>query len=249
MTRYMCIGQGDTVKVRENLLDIEEEIQFLDWDEYWHENRYGRAYPWLTSEVERDPEVRKLNLGCGSIVFKEENGWTNVDYNPGPGILQHDLYERPWPLGDNSFDYIFMSNILEHICHLHWFSIMAELFRVSKDGTIWEIQGPDPDNYVQTLQAPSHTGLVGPWSFFEYIVRHGKGDLNIGRQADQWRLEPVDCEYSDSRPTKWTTFYAAWIGNVNDYHFRKYLGRRIGEAVSMIIGRPWNLRLVYKVVK
>jgi predicted SAM-dependent methyltransferase len=245
----MCIGQGETVKLSEDLISGKETFKFVDWDEFWLENRHGRASPWLSDENEKDPDYKKLNLGCGSLVFKKENGWTNLDYNPGPGILQHDIYERPWPFDDDSFDFIYMSNILEHICHLHWFSIMAELFRISKDGAHWEITGPDPDNWVQTLQAPSHTGLVGPWTFFEYIVRHGKGDLNINRQADQYRLEAVDCEYSESRPTKWTRFYGAYFGGVNDYHFRKYLGRRIGEAVSMILGRPWNLRLVYRVLK
>lgn len=226
-----------------------DDVKFLDWQEYWEINKYGRAEPFLPEGMEKDIMTKKLNLGCGSLVFDPENGWTNLDRNEGPGIVQHDIYDIPWPFPDNTFEYIFMSNILEHICHVHWFPLMNELFRVSKKGAIWEIQGPDPDNYVQTLQAPSHTGLVGPWTFFEYVMPKGHGDLNQSRSARKFQLVPLDCQYSKERPLKWKRFYAFYLGHINDYHFRKYLGRGLGEILSRILGNPWNLRLVYRVIK
>ena len=225
------------------------ETDFLNWAEYWKLNEYGRAAPWMNENMEADPCTKKLNLGCGSLVFERENGWVNMDHNAGPGIIEHDIYDVPWPFNTDTFDYIFMSNILEHICPLNWFDVMGELFRVSNPGAVWEIHGPDPANVVNTLQTPSHTGLVGPWSFHGYVHRERKGDLNLARMSENYRLTPIDGAYTSSRPTKWTRYHGAYIGRVNDHHFRKYLGRYLGEIVAKALGRPWTLRMVFRVTK
>lgn len=223
---------------------------FLDWGEWWFEyNKYGRAVPYLDSKRANDPGFRKLNLGCGSLAYNPENGWVNLDLNSGPGITVHNIYDMPWPFADGEFDYIHMSNILEHICQSRFWEFFDELNRVSKDGTIWEIHGPDPRNIVVTLQAPSHTTLVGPWTFQGFVNRVETGALDIGKKTEKFRLEPLDLVYHKNRPVKWHSWHGFYFWKLSDWHFRRYLGRRLADPILKIIGKPWTLRMTFRVRK
>ena len=57
--------------------------------------------------------MRKLNLGCG---FDKREGFVNADHFAAcdPDI-QLDIEQTPWQLQDNSFDYILMKHVLEHV--------------------------------------------------------------------------------------------------------------------------------------
>lgn len=227
-----------------------KETKFLDWAEFWDDvNAYGRAYPWLSRNLAECPDYPKLNLGCGSLVYNPDHGWSNMDIQPGPGIIQHNMYDFPWPFPDDTFEYVHMANILEHVCQNRWFDVMNELFRITRPDGHWEILGPDPANTEITLQAPSHSSLVGPWTFNGWINRVDQGALDIAYSTERNRLIPVDMEYSKDRPIRWTRWYGFHLGNLSDWHLRRYFGRRIGDVLARILGRPWTLRLVYRVVK
>lgn len=227
---------------------LDRHTVFVDWDEWWNRvNPYGRAQPWLPLEMERSPEFRKLNLGCGSLVYDPEHGWSNMDIQPGPGIVQHDIYDIPWPFEDGEFMYVHASNILEHVCQGRWFAVLAEMFRVTADGGYWEILGPDPSNVIATLQAPSHTSLVGPWTFQGWVNRCEFGALDIARDSEAHELVPVDCVYASNRPLRWTRWYGWHLGPLSDWHLRRYLGRRLGDFAARVLGHPWTLRLVFQV--
>ncbi|GBE20400.1 methyltransferase domain protein [archaeon BMS3Abin17] len=80
---------------------------------------------------------KKLNIGSGND-YKE--GFVNLDCNKN---LKADIYanlEKKWPFPDNSFDYIYASNIIEHFENIHF--ICDELHRVAKNGAIIEIIVP-----------------------------------------------------------------------------------------------------------
>ena len=56
--------------------------------------------------------MKILDLGCGENKVQGAIGLDNVDIN-GVDIL-HDLLRFPYPLNDNSFDIIYLRNVIEH---------------------------------------------------------------------------------------------------------------------------------------
>ena len=224
-------------------------IEWYDWKEWWFDKaRNGRMRPWLDPSLESKPSYRKANLGCGTIVFSPDRGWTNVDqFGDHDDVVECDLCEIPWPWNDNEFDYIFMSNILEHIPHHDnrydgefWFHIENELLRITKPNGIWEIHGPSPDNAVVELQRGGHCRLIGPVTFEHLVVCYHHGAMLLTKQHEKFRLRELDVH-------QW---YGFGNGNgLTDWHARNYLGRRLGDIVSRILGHPCQIRMVYQVVK
>ena len=96
-----------------------------------------------------------MNLGSGS---KRIENYLNVDkfdkFNPD---IVHDLETFPFPFEDNSVDKIILSHVLEHIGqHPDTFnSIMKELFRICKNGSILDITVPHP-RHDDFLSDPTH---------------------------------------------------------------------------------------------
>lgn len=103
----------------------------------------------------RDYVSKKLNLGCG---VEKLEGYLNVDIskhvNPDKVV---DLEKTPWPWKDNEFDHIVAKDILEHLGETSkkFLEIIKEMYRVSRNGAVWEIQTPHwrSDNY---LNDPTH---------------------------------------------------------------------------------------------
>ena len=57
--------------------------------------------------------MRKLNLGCG---FDKREGFINADnFAECAPDIHIDIEQTPWPLEDNSFDFILMKHVLEHV--------------------------------------------------------------------------------------------------------------------------------------
>ena len=229
-------------------------VEWYDWDSWYNGmDKYGRVLPWLDSEREQDPTFRKANLGSGTKVFRPDHGWVNVDQfcDPDHGIVQWDLCQFPYPFPDDHFDLLFMSNVLEHIPPRHpdvqgelWYSLIQELFRITKPGGYWEIHGPDPRNVVIELQRGGHCRLVGTITFEHLVVKYHHGALQIARMHELLSLKRVD-----HTAKKWPTWYGFEVLGLTDWHARRYLGRWLGEIVSRILGRPYHLRMVYQVVK
>lgn len=56
---------------------------------------------------------RKLDIGCGK--FKDPE-FTGMDINDWPGVdIVWDLEKFPWPIEDNTFEYIMVNHVVEHI--------------------------------------------------------------------------------------------------------------------------------------
>jgi hypothetical protein len=225
-------------------------MDWYDWDEWWFDvGKYGRNRPWLPSAMERDHRIIKGNIGCGTLVFNPGNGWVNLDQYPDPdnGVGYMDITMTPFDFDDDYFDYIFLSNILEHIpdtvpelegeC---WYHIIEELLRVTKPGGFWEIHGPDPRDAIYTLQVGGHTRLVGPHTFEHLTIRYKHGAMKTTALHDNFGLEMVD----------YRAYSRFHIGKtITDWHLRRYLGRKIGDIAAKIVGKPGQIRMVFKVVK
>jgi len=86
--------------------------------------------------------MKKLNLGCGKKILKD---FVNVDIVPGEGVVVWDL-ETILPFEDNTFDYILMDNVFEHI-HKRG-QLLKELQRIGKNGTTIDIIVPHFSSYT-----------------------------------------------------------------------------------------------------
>ena len=89
-----------------------------------------------------DKENKRLNLGCG---FNQFDGFLNVDKSDLiPCDQKVDLDVFPWPWKDNEFSHIVAKDILEHLGEKpsDIIKVIKEMYRVSENGAIWEIQAP-----------------------------------------------------------------------------------------------------------
>lgn len=88
--------------------------------------------------VKIQKKIMKLNMGCGKDI---KPGFINVDYYKLPGIEKvYDFNKFPYPFKDNTFNFILMRNILEHLSDP--VSVMNELHRISKPSTTIYIRVP-----------------------------------------------------------------------------------------------------------
>jgi len=80
--------------------------------------------------------MKKLNIGCGYI---KKEGFTNIDISKEvePDVVAN--VEDGLPFKDNTFDYIYSSNVLEEIRPQYWDFVLNEIKRVAKDGCILEL--------------------------------------------------------------------------------------------------------------
>jgi len=103
------------------------------------------------SEIENNPDLRKLNLACGQDIRPVSANWVNADMLEGPNVQKMDVFSLPWPFPDDHFDYILAQHILEHVPHNipeHGFAknflhcLMEEIWRVLKVDGILNVVSP-----------------------------------------------------------------------------------------------------------
>jgi hypothetical protein len=91
----------------------------------------------------------KLHLGCGT---RPRPGFLNLDRSvraPAFFVSNQDEYfvfpyaDGPWGLPDNSVDYIFHEDFIEHIPQLQQIQILAEGLRVLKPGQYHRVNTPN----------------------------------------------------------------------------------------------------------
>ena len=156
--------------------------------------------------------MRGLNVGCGSDIRPADQGWTNMDIFPLPGVeVAHDALRFPWPFKDGSFDMVLARHIIEHIPHFlgrtphkdGFLLFMEECHRILKPGGELEIVTPHPRS-TNTIADPTHTRVVHRNNFacfdpdLDYAFRHYTTARFRLRQArltarelaldDWWRL-------------------------------------------------------------
>ena len=85
--------------------------------------------------------MKKLNFGCGLQIKPKEKGWVNVDIQKGNGIdKSFDFNKFPYPFKANTFDHIYIDNVLEHLDDIP--KVMDELWRICKNNAIIKIIVP-----------------------------------------------------------------------------------------------------------
>ena len=89
--------------------------------------------------------MRKLEIGPGKNGRKLGNDWEILQY-PGvlpEGDIQHDICIMPWPIRDETYDYILASHVFEHIDYTVQGAIFGECWRILKHGGTLEVHVPD----------------------------------------------------------------------------------------------------------
>jgi hypothetical protein len=113
---------------------------------------------------DEDKVLKRLNLGCGLNKFK---GYLNVDSSdlvkPDQVV---DLNVTPWPWKDNEFGHIVAKDVLEHLGDTSddYMKIIKEMYRVSDNGAVWEVQVPHWRCDV-AVDDPTHKRLLTLGSF------------------------------------------------------------------------------------
>jgi len=105
--------------------------------------------------------MKKLNFGCGND-YRE--GWTNVDFNEAVKTDVCCDLSKILPFEDNTFDYVYISHVIEHFEKKEVFKVMEELHRICKPDAIIDIYVP---HYTSTLafKIPYHYSYYGIGTF------------------------------------------------------------------------------------
>ncbi len=70
--------------------------------------------------------------------------WETMDKVPGPNVdMNYNIEEMPLPIKDETYDFIYMSHVLEHISWEKTVDVLKELRRILKTGGSLEIWVPD----------------------------------------------------------------------------------------------------------
>ena len=115
-------------------------------------------------------EIKKLNLGSG-VDYRE--GYVNIDIGGknlyGKDIkvdVIHDLNKFPYPFKDNTFDFVFANQILEHLENPK--EVLSELYRICKDKCKVIIQVPHFSSYKS----------FGDWTHKHYYALDSIDSMN-----------------------------------------------------------------------
>jgi len=103
-----------------------------------------------------------LHLGCGDRPTLDQPA-INVDIRKLRGVDEvYDLNQRPWPWGDEQFDKVDCTDILEHLDEVP--ATMDEIWRVLEPGGLVWIRGPHQFGR-NWLTDPTHKRAFNEFSF------------------------------------------------------------------------------------
>lgn len=90
--------------------------------------------------------MRLLNLGCGQ---RFHDDWINIDFSSeNERIISYNLLAGI-PFGENEFDMVYHSHLLEHFSKKQGENFMKECYRVLKPGGIIRVVVPDLEQIVK----------------------------------------------------------------------------------------------------
>ncbi len=94
----------------------------------------------------------KLDVGCGS---NKAAGFVGIDRFPLKGVdVVFDIdSNEPWPLEDNSFDYIQAIHVIEHISNPIFF--FEQIHRIARPGCVVHLETPHFSS-VNSWNDPTH---------------------------------------------------------------------------------------------
>ena len=89
--------------------------------------------------------MKLLNLGCGT---RYHSDWINIDFSSsGPDVIAHNL-RKGIPFGDETFDVVYHSNVIEHFSKEEAPVFIKECQRVLKSNGVLRIAYPDLESLI-----------------------------------------------------------------------------------------------------
>lgn len=112
-----------------------------------------------------DKKTTKLNLGCGD---KPIENAVNVDFYQQnvPNLIVHNLNSLPYPFKDNTFDYVHLSQILEHLGDT--IGVLEEIRRIAKPEGVIYIGVPHFSSRIAYAD-PTHIRYFAATTFSHYF--------------------------------------------------------------------------------
>lgn len=149
--------------------------------------------------------MKFLNLGCGNRFFDE---WINVDFiSTNKNVLSHNLLEGI-PFGNDNFDAVYHSHVLEHFTKNDASKFLYECHRVLKKDGIIRIAVPDLEGIVRSYlnnldnakDSPTEINQANyEWSILELydqVVRNNSG----GEMSSYWTQgKMINQDFVESR--------------------------------------------------
>jgi predicted SAM-dependent methyltransferase len=178
------------------------------------------GWPSKKLAVPSAPDLVRVNIGCGTDY---RPGWINVDSDP-TGSLKVDrafnLEDVPWPLADQSADYVLLSHVVEHMrsAMLHGTIKKAlHLVRASLKSGKWS---EEEAGRIEALAAKD--GLIAVMEEVHRILRPG-GLVDVvapaARTPDAWRdpthTRGVEADF-------WTYFQTGGLATRSFYSHAKF---------------------------
>ena len=198
-------------RVKQLLKNVIPEGVHKDYRLHWNKfNReltivYGKFVRLFTRPQfpKLDNGATYLHLGCGSVNHPK---FINIDGIPAPHIHYVRSIENLSPFEDNSVDLVYACHCLEHFPYATVPKVVAEWFRVLKQGGILRLSVPDFDlllniynnneKDVNTILSPLMGGQNYKFNFHLTVFTHSSLETilkNAGfRIIQKW--QPGSCE-------------------------------------------------------
>jgi len=156
----------------------------------------------------------KLNLGCGSIYLE---GFENLDYDKNSlADKQLDLNHKPYPYEDDSVDFIYASNVVEHLSDMRLF--FRECHRILKPGGRLHIKCP----HIVGVGYFTHPEHINPnacnFRFPLHLTENNSGENWFNRDKETVRyflVEDMKFRYGSEEDQKFYERIISFLANLN----------------------------------
>ena len=156
--------------------------------------------------------MKKLNFGCGRSPLE---GFVNVDGQQGPKIdYTFDFITFPYPFNDDTFDYILVDNVLEHLTGPT--RVLQELHRISRNNAKVDIIVPYYNSFYAYAD-PTHVNYFNEISLQQAL---GISSYIVNKQKEVFWIESL--QLVPQRYLRWLPFFILDI-------LRRFLGNIITE--------------------
>lgn len=137
-----------------------------------------KLYEQLIKDYLTSHSVRKLQLGSGYNLLP---GWLNTDiYSPSPEIVLLDVRE-PFPIQEQSLDYILSEHHIEHLTYLEGLAMLRECYRVLKPGGKVRIATPDLAVLIQLYTAQPKNDAQQ--KYIQFMIDNFMPDIGIYHES------------------------------------------------------------------